>query len=181
MLLHQKPLLVSDQPTPSAVVSTNQEADQGLLQPIPHVLSEIAALHPLSPPTSSSFHMSSPLPFLRGFHAGLYFLDILISSPVIKPRSNAGTFLQAGADLWSCRPKALWVFFTCARHELFRAGSKALISSTTPTSAELTRASRVTPTSSASGKGPGQEESLPNDGSGSLVLSLSVPGGMVLE
>lgn len=97
-----------------------------------HVLSGTAALHSVSPPTSSSFSMCSQLPFLRSFHAGLYFLDILISSPVIKRRSNAGTFLQAGADLWGCRPKAVWVFFTCARHELFRAGLKAHLFSVTP-------------------------------------------------
>lgn len=131
-----------------------------------------AALHSLLPPTFSSFHVCSQSPVLRGFHEGLYFLDILISSPVMKRRSSAGTFLQAGVDLRGRRPKALWVFFTRARHELFRAGSKAHISSmtTTPTttSAELTSECFMGyPPSSA----PGQEESLPNYGGESLCLA----------
>lgn len=111
---------------PSPVLSATREVDCGLLQPIALGVSGTAAPHSIFPPTSSSFHVCSQLPFLRGFHAGLCFLDILISSPVIERRSIAGTCLQVGVDLWGCRPKALWVFLTCTRHELFRAGSGAV-------------------------------------------------------
>lgn len=95
----------TDEPTASPALSAIQESDHGL--PLVHhsrfLWNSSLAPHPPS-------HLLCLLSFLNDFHAGLYFLDVLTSHSIIKHRTHAGPFLQAGADLWDFRPKVMWGF-----------------------------------------------------------------------